>query len=289
VARYRLVRMALWQERWFRDLTDGQSRLYLYLLTGERTISAPGVVLAGLGTICDDLDRPAADLQAALDALCSISAHGPGGARLVVQADLGNRIIILPHELRYAAPPQNANVSKAWASNLEAAPACELRTAAIRDLAPLSEQVSQRFPQSFPYLLANDPDPEPDPVADTGSAPETPRARALVLWAYLNTGRKALGMRILGPADDRVARITRLLTSGRTDEDVRTVIDHYLANAKRDPEQQRWCDGVSMFRPENFDRGLSFADAAAAGHERPRRAAHNRGRLEPDDDDGGSK
>jgi len=41
---------------------------------------------------------------------------------------------------------------------------------------------------------------------------------------------------------------------------VRAVIDHYADRAK-DPEQARWFDAVTPFRPENFARALGQVGA----------------------------
>lgn len=277
VARYRTIRIALWSEPWFRRITDAAARLYLYLLSGERTIAAPGVVLAGLGAMSDDLGRTPTELEATLAELAAIEVHGPGGGRAVVAADQAARLVILPHELRYASPPSNANVGKAWAANLEAVPPCELRTYVIRALAPLCEPLAQRFPEAFPHALPDDPGSDPEPVP----VPDSLRGRALALWAVFNAGRAELGLRKLTPTDDRIARVQRLLSHGRTDDEVRTVIAHYVGNAKRDAQHVQWCNGDTPFRPANFDRALDFAAAAAGGTKRTLRAVG--GRYEPEE------
>jgi hypothetical protein len=50
--------------------------------------------------------------------------------------------------------------------------------------------------------------------------------------------------------------VQALLDAGYTVADVCAVIDHYGAEARRNPQAQRWHNGVTPYRPENFARAL---------------------------------
>lgn len=55
---YRMVEVRMWQDPWFRSLTDSGRVLWIYLLTSNRSLSIPGVLIARQMVVSDDLNWP---------------------------------------------------------------------------------------------------------------------------------------------------------------------------------------------------------------------------------------
>ena len=81
------------------------------------------------------------------------------------------------------------------------------------------------------------------------------RDATLRLWQRFNAGREALGMRILKPSEVYLDAVNSLLAK-HTEEDVASVIDHLIAEVRDRPEQRKWFNGTTPFRPKNFARVL---------------------------------
>lgn len=89
------------------------------------------------------------------------------------------------------------------------------------------------------------------------------RARPIVeaaqrIWAYQNSVRRAvmpraLDLRWTPAACDRVVKI---LEAGHTEEDCRGVLDSIADRCRTDERQREWFDGITNWRPDNFERHL---------------------------------
>jgi len=77
-------------------------------------------------------------------------------------------------------------------------------------------------------------------------------------------GMNIPGARPLRATTERLIRIAERLESGATREDCEHVLRVYALDAARGPEQARWFNGETNWRPENFDRALGRPLAAAA-------------------------
>jgi hypothetical protein len=104
---------------------------------------------------------------------------------------------------------------------------------------------------------------------------ERHRAVAVEVWAYQDAcRRKAIpNARALKATDDALERVAKRLEAGYTLEDCKHVLDVQVAEAQRDPASQQWLNGVTPWRPENFDRYLGKQAARASPQQRDSLAA----------------
>ena len=93
MSRYRKVEVSLWGDRGFRELSaappSGQT-LWLYLLTGPRTLPIPGVIVARPAVMADDLRWSMEGFQ---------QAFGEVLSKGIVKADSDTGIVWIPREL----------------------------------------------------------------------------------------------------------------------------------------------------------------------------------------------
>lgn len=106
------------------------------------------------------------------------------------------------------------------------------------------------------------PSSEPEPVPGWQSLSAAKRKKlaahldlASKLWAYQNHLR---GGELKGTAE-RLLRIAERLEAGATKDECKRVLEHYAAEAKRNPSSARWFNGETNWRPQNFDRALGSA------------------------------
>ena len=86
------------------------------------------------------------------------------------------------------------------------------------------------------------------------------------LWAYQNELRSSAvpGSRQLRLTKDASAAVAKILKSGHSEDDCRTVLESYAAEARRKPDSARWFNGETNWRPDNFRRTLGQAGAKNA-------------------------
>lgn len=85
---------------------------------------------------------------------------------------------------------------------------------------------------------------------------------ALRLWALQDKLRKELtGTRVLKPTAERLLRVAERLEAGATEADCEAVLRKYRADASKNPQ---WFNGMTNWRPENFDRALGMAGGGAS-------------------------
>lgn len=94
------------------------------------------------------------------------------------------------------------------------------------------------------------------PAETTTAASSSDEVAAM--WAHFISQRSSAipGARALPLTPDRAKALTSLLAAGYSADDVRAVIDHYADRARRDPDQARWMNAATPWRPENFARAL---------------------------------
>lgn len=128
---------------------------------------------------------------------------------------------------------------------------------------------------------AVEPIPGPPPSQKRKRATELDRvlaehgAEAGELWDLQEMLRASAipRSRPLEPTSERLGRICQRLAGGASREDCEAVLRSYAAEAKRDPGAARHLNGVTNWRPENFDRTLgacgSDTPAASVGRATP--------------------
>ena len=97
--------------------------LFLWLPVSPLRRNLPGVLRAGEASLADALDWPLTALRRCLRELEDAG---------VVRYDRSTKVLVVPTALAHD-PPANANVLKAWASDLAELPACALTTNVIPD------------------------------------------------------------------------------------------------------------------------------------------------------------
>lgn len=96
-------------------------------------------------------------------------------------------------------------------------------------------------------------------------------AAAERIWTFLNHARKWASPEVRGLklTKTSVDMICKLFVDGHTEEEAQAVIRQYAREAKAKPESMEWFDGVTNFRPANFQRALGKVgtrNGGAAAH-----------------------
>lgn len=151
-------------------------------------------------------------------------------------------------------------------------PKCTRAAASVLEWMP--PHVVRRVLDLYPEIAAVMSSPVPAESGDAGrlapaetSAPKPPSApkpkataspEIADLWAHFTARRAEVipRSRATPLTTDRVKAIGALLEQGYSADDVRAVIDHYADRARADPEQARWLNPSTPWRPENFARTL---------------------------------
>ena len=114
----------MWGDAKFRALSHPQPNaqtLWVHLLSGPRTTILPGVILAGLGTLADDLRWMGGwSSEAIAECLREIEAAG------MARTDLDAGVIWLPRGIDANQPSSHDNV-KGWRNSWELVPECALK------------------------------------------------------------------------------------------------------------------------------------------------------------------
>ncbi|MBP9863405.1 MAG: conserved phage C-terminal domain-containing protein [Kofleriaceae bacterium] len=155
MSRYRKVEVQVWTDEAFRSLSSAQPNgqtLWLYLLTGPRTISIPGVVIGREAVMADDLGWSVeAFREAFAEAFREGLAEGDWKAGLVV---LKKALIDSTGEPRDTTKPESPNVIKGWAKSWDEVPECSLKTELLQRLHRYSEALGEAFLKAFREAFA---------------------------------------------------------------------------------------------------------------------------------------
>ncbi len=159
VSRYRKFEVKTWLDAEVRSMSapepNGQT-LWHWLLTGQRTISIPGVVIARESTMAEDLGW---SLEGFRKAFREVWAKG------FVKVDWKVGLVLLRRGLidssgqpRESNRPANPNVLKSWAKSWDDIPECDLKDELLRTLECFSKALGERyeiaFRESFAKALA---------------------------------------------------------------------------------------------------------------------------------------
>jgi uncharacterized phage protein (TIGR02220 family) len=146
VARYRKVEVATWFDDRFQSLSAPQpcaQFLWLYLLSGPRTTSFPGLLVGREEVMAADLRWPIGPFREA-------SAKG------LVKADWKAGLVVLRKALldstgepRDTAKPESPNVIKSWAKSWEEIPDCPLKAEYLRSLESFTKGLGEAYHQAF--------------------------------------------------------------------------------------------------------------------------------------------
>ncbi len=165
MAKYRRVEVGMWTDGDFMSWSaPGPSAqfLWLYLLTGKRTLPIPGVVVAREAVVADDLGWSTKALR---EAFAEVSAKER------VKADWKVGLVVLRRALfdadgnpRKTNAPQSANVLRSWAKCWGDVPDCHLKSELYLEVRAFSEALGEGFAKAFREAW-----PHPSRIQDAGA------------------------------------------------------------------------------------------------------------------------
>lgn len=145
---YRNVHVSMWGDAKFRALSDDGKILWLYLLTGPETTSAPGCIAVGRASLAEGLDWEMERFDAAF---AELDEKG------MAKADWRARFVWLPNSTKYLVPVGYKHVI-GWLPYIQVLPECELKDRALgsiwRYLQTRSEECRNILSEALgePYL-----------------------------------------------------------------------------------------------------------------------------------------
>lgn len=164
---YRNVHVSMWGDAKFRALSDDGKLLWLYLLTGPETTSAPGCISVGRASLAEGLEWETDRLDRAF---AELDRFG------MAKADWKARFVWLPNATKYITHAAWQHV-KGWLPYLQILPECDLKDRAIgalwRYIQTRSKEAQDVLVEAFgkPYLDRCErlSDTAPDTQSDTQS------------------------------------------------------------------------------------------------------------------------
>ncbi len=285
---HRRVEVDTWQSADFLALSAAKPNaqtLWLWLLTCERTIIVPGVIVARPAVMADDLRWT---LRAFEKCLAEIEAAGMVEVDREVGLVVLTKALLVGDAVRDGAGPAGENAAKSWASALQKLKPCHLRDVVIARVERVISQCGEKISNAFNEAMAMPSARQADVISDgkrtqgTGNReqgterrestpPATPGPLALFgddphpakpdpiadLWAEQERLRAEVipGSRALDLTADRRKRIAGLLKSGHTAEALRSCLAAY-ADEIRNGGDSQWFNGESNWRPDNVARTL---------------------------------
>lgn len=147
---YRKVEIATWIDDRFRSLSsapaNGQT-LWLYLLTGPRTIALPGIVIGREAVLADDLGWTVEAFR---------EAFGEASREALVEADWKAGLILLKRALfdgsgepRETSKPESPNVIRHWEKSWDMVPECGLKAEYLSQLGSFCEALGEAYAKAF--------------------------------------------------------------------------------------------------------------------------------------------
>lgn len=142
MSRYRKIEVSTWGDAKFMQLSPippcGQG-LWLYLLTGPHTSVIPGLFRSGQAALAESLDWPPEALALAI---------GEAIALGMIEVNAKAKVMWISKAI-FHNPPASLNVVKAWASELEMIPECELKNEAIECIKSFLSNMGPSFLEAF--------------------------------------------------------------------------------------------------------------------------------------------
>jgi hypothetical protein len=142
MAKYRRIAIRIWGDEKFRTLSKpgpNAQTLWLYLLTGEHTLSVPGLSCAGEQALAEAIGWPISAFRRCFSEIA---------AKEMAEADWNNRVLWLPNAVHYN-PPESVNVIKAWVKSLDAIPECPLKQKGIAKILVYLEVMTSDKSEAF--------------------------------------------------------------------------------------------------------------------------------------------
>lgn len=313
MARYRKVEVMTWSDDRFQSLSAAQPNaqtLWLYLLTGPRTTSFPGLVVARDEVMAADLRWP---IEAFREAFREASGKG------LAKADWKAGLVVLRKALidstgepRDTARPESPNVIKHWAKSWDEVPDCLLKAEYLRSLESftkaLGEAFHKAFQEGFRKALAKasthpslnqyqeqkqeqkESDAEPSlglsllmDTVDTKTA-EKSNATSVTTMAEVAAAEinRLRGSRYEATSEAILVDCKALVKAKRTPDQVKAVIAFKAKEWIGDPKMEKQFKPSVLLRPSNFAK---YLDDLEAGPGLFAQGTHTMRIPSPDDDE----
>ena len=307
MARYRKVEVMTWSDDRFQSLSAAQPNaqtLWLYLLTGPRTTSFPGLVVARDEVMAADLRW---SVEAFREAFREASSKG------LAKADWKAGLVVLRKALidstgepRDTAKPESPNVIKSWAKSWDEVPDCALKGEYLRSLESFTKALGEAFNQAFREgfrkalvkaslhpSLNQEQDQKQEQKQETESdaepslgfsliADEADPAITLAEAATAEINRLR-GSRYQATSAAILVDCKALAKARHTPEQVKAVVAAKAKEWLGDPKMERQIKPSVLLRPSNFAKYLDDLEAAPShAHGAQRQISASRDDDEPD-------
>lgn len=169
-ARYSIVERRMWNDGWFRGLTQIPpcgAGLWIYLLTTPELGPLPGLIVEGEAAMAEHLGWP---LEAFRNAFREASSKG------TVEANWKARVLVIWNAVDRHRPT-SPNVVKSWRQQWLEVPDCQLKVAYFHRLKAFVEGLGKGFAGAFRKAI-NDPSPNQDQDQDQDQDPPIPPERS---------------------------------------------------------------------------------------------------------------
>ena len=163
---HRRVEVDTWQSHDFLALSAAKPNaqtLWLWLLTCERTIIIPGVIVARPAVMADDLRWP---LRAFERCLAEIEAAGMVEIDREVGLVVLSKALVVGDAMRDGAGPAGENAAKSWATALQKLKPCALRDTLTARVQLVISQCGEKISNAFAEAMAMPCARQADAVSD---------------------------------------------------------------------------------------------------------------------------
>lgn len=137
----------MWNDKRFRELSEGARYLWCYLLTGPRTTTYPGIVIATVAVMADDLGW---SIDVCRSRWVEIEQRG------MALADWSAGVVVLPKALmdsdgqpRASAKPWSPNQFAGWAKSWRDIPECDLKDQYLISLGAFAKALGEGYGKAF--------------------------------------------------------------------------------------------------------------------------------------------
>jgi len=256
--RYRKVSVRMWGDAKFRALSRPQPNaqtLWIWLLTGPRTIALPGVVVGHLEGLAGELGWPPEQFR---ERFAELLAQG------MVQADWEAGLVYLPKWVKHDAPA-NPNVLRGRIGVCMELPECDLKQQILNDLHGWSRNRFANRSETDSKQTRNRPEPQyqdqdQDQDQEKKEPPIVPRKRGTVVgrngtpdygsdhgfmefWGiYPNHSGKAEAFKMWRQVKPPIAEVLEALKWQTQTPDFTPRPDHTVLYAVRYIKRRRWED-----------------------------------------------
>ena len=305
---HRRVEVDIWQSPDFRALSaprPNAQTLWLWLLTCERTIIVPGVIVARPAVMADDLRWP---LRAFERCLAEIESAG----MIEVDREVGlvvlSKALVIGDAMRDGAGPAGENAAKSWATALQKLKTCPLRDSLMARVEVVISQCGEKISNAFAEAMVMPSARQTDAIDDAkrtqgtgnreqgtgkgGSVPGPASPAALPLFggtppaagnppcrdrahelaeACCDALNAATGSRYRPDSDATRKLALALAKDRRTVAEMARVVADRVSAWLGDPKMSAFLRPATILAPSNFAKYLDDIDGRAPGG--PPRAA----------------